>query len=214
MAVVQNTLIGSSSGQVDSIVFQSWKGRNVMRSMPYEYVDLNSGAQQAQRVRFKAATVFYSVAQIVLRPLFLRVSSRRLPLNQFIHMNIDAWDPGVTVMNEAKLSSVFLGRGDLLRFANVECKWATGYNSAVQAYVYTGADYVQGDYIVFIIIYNISQNTVFVQAVENWNGYNAFYSNEEPLSMDIVYAWIGGFSVIYGKFATPVLVKGQYIEIE
>ena len=52
MAIVQNTLIGRSSGRVGNAVFTQWKGKNVLKQKPEIVTNPRTALQQQQRSRF------------------------------------------------------------------------------------------------------------------------------------------------------------------
>lgn len=58
MAIVQNPIIGRSSGRFGTGIFQTQFSNNILRAMPGSYRDLRSPAQLAQRWKFKIAAEF------------------------------------------------------------------------------------------------------------------------------------------------------------
>lgn len=58
-AVVQNPIIGRAKNKLGGVVFQTWKGKNVLRSKPLTVANPKTDKQVAQRNKLSAAVDIY-----------------------------------------------------------------------------------------------------------------------------------------------------------
>lgn len=59
MAVVQNPIIGRAQNKLGGVIFQTWKGKNVLRSKPITVANPRTDAQVAQRNKITEAVSVY-----------------------------------------------------------------------------------------------------------------------------------------------------------
>lgn len=90
MAIIKKGILGGFSNKVGNVVGSTWKGINTMRSLPAQYNDANSVAQQANRSTFKYFSAFGSqLLTGIIRPLWDWQAKRMSGYNLFIKRNID-----------------------------------------------------------------------------------------------------------------------------
>ena len=90
MAIIKKGILGGFSNKVGNVVGSTWKGINTMRSLPAQYNDANSVAQQANRSTFKYFSGFGSqLLTGIIRPLWDWQAKRMSGYNLFIKRNID-----------------------------------------------------------------------------------------------------------------------------
>lgn len=90
MAIIKKGILGGFSNKVGNVVGSTWKGINTMRSLPAQYNDANSEAQQANRSTFKYFATFGSqLLTGIIRPLWDWQAKRMSGYNLFIKRNID-----------------------------------------------------------------------------------------------------------------------------
>lgn len=90
MAIIKKGILGGFSNKVGNVVGSTWKGINTMRSLPAQYNDANSMAQQANRSTFKYFSGFGSeLLTGIIRPLWDWQAKRMSGYNLFIKRNID-----------------------------------------------------------------------------------------------------------------------------
>lgn len=121
MAIIKKGILGGFSNKVGNVVGSTWKGINTMRSLPAQYNDANSVAQQANRNTFKYFAGFGSqLLTGIIRPLWDWQAKRMSGYNLFIKRNIDYRNA-----NEAEWSieDLIISQGRLCQ--------AEGINSAV-----------------------------------------------------------------------------------
>lgn len=66
MAVVQNPITGRSRNKFASAIFQTWKGKNVLRSKPLTVANPQSPAQKTQREKLKQMVKLYRLISGVI----------------------------------------------------------------------------------------------------------------------------------------------------
>lgn len=90
MAIIKKGILGGFSNKVGNVVGSTWKGINTMRSLPAQYNDANSEAQQANRSTFKYFAGFGSqLLTGIIKPLWDWQAKRMSGYNLFIKRNID-----------------------------------------------------------------------------------------------------------------------------
>lgn len=90
MAIIKKGILGGFSNKVGNVVGSTWKGINTMRSLPAQYNDANSVAQQANRSTFKYFSAFGSqLLTGIIKPLWDWQAKRMSGYNLFIKRNID-----------------------------------------------------------------------------------------------------------------------------
>lgn len=100
MAIIKKGILGGFSNKVGNVVGSTWKGINTMRSLPAQYNDANSVAQQVNRSTFKYFSGFGSqLLTGIIRPLWDWQAKRMSGYNLFIKRNIDHYNA-----NEAEWS--------------------------------------------------------------------------------------------------------------
>ncbi len=98
MGVLTRGILGGFSNKVGPVVGSSWKGIDVIRSMPLSVANPNTPAQQAQRGRFSVITEFAStLLGSVVKPLWDRNAKQMSGYNAFIQENIKAVKPDLTI---------------------------------------------------------------------------------------------------------------------
>lgn len=211
MAVVQNTLIGRSSGSVGATTMQKWKRLNVLRSKPSIQYQPNTPAQVDQRIRFGGCSDFYIQNMSVLKPVFDRLAGGASAFNTFITKNIGCWNQGDPKIAIDKMAKLFLGKGHLTEYADASCYWSFVPYWGFTSIVYSGVDWKNTDYYTIVIIYNYTTGQSYCEQVYNWNGRNAVLSDIIGVDGELVVAWSVSYSVKYGKFSNTQFVVGQRI---
>lgn len=114
MAIIKKGILGGFSNKVGNVVGSTWKGINTMRSLPAQYNDANSVAQQANRSTFKYFSAFGSqLLTGIIRPLWDWQAKRMSGYNLFIKRNIDyrnaneeEWSIEDLIISEGRLCQV------------------------------------------------------------------------------------------------------------
>lgn len=121
MAIIKKGILGGFSNKVGNVVGSTWKGINTMRSLPAQYNDANSVAQQANRSTFKYFSAFGSqLLTGIIRPLWDWQAKRMSGYNLFIKRNIDYRNANES---EWSIEDLIISQGRLCQ--------AEGINSAV-----------------------------------------------------------------------------------
>ena len=87
MAIVQNTLIGRSSGRVGNAVFSQWKGRNVLKQKPEIVTNPRTALQQQQRSKFVTLMALGKSLRTALQLGFKEYANQMSWLNRFMSTN-------------------------------------------------------------------------------------------------------------------------------
>lgn len=87
MAIVQNTLIGRSSGRVGNAVFSTWKGRNILKQKPEIVANPRSALQQANRAKFTTLLALGRLLRLIIVMGFKEYSGQMSWLNRFMRTN-------------------------------------------------------------------------------------------------------------------------------
>ena len=121
MAIIKKGILGGFSNKVGNVVGSTWKGINTMRSLPAQYNDANSVAQQANRSTFKYFSGFGSqLLTGIIRPLWDWQAKRMSGYNLFIKRNIDyrnanesEWSIEDLIISQGRLCQVVATRAEV-----------------------------------------------------------------------------------------------------
>jgi len=93
MAIIKRGILGGFQKKIGNVVGSSWKGIDVMRSLPVSVANPRTAPQQSQRNKF-SQTVAFAVAILaeVIKPLWDRFAQFQSGYNAFISANIDYFD--------------------------------------------------------------------------------------------------------------------------
>lgn len=90
MARIKQGILGGFSGRVGNVVGSSWKGIDVIKSMPLSVSNPKTTAQTNQRNKFAGVVNFASqINAAVIKPLNDRFALRQSGYNAFVARNID-----------------------------------------------------------------------------------------------------------------------------
>lgn len=110
MALLKRGILGGLSGKVGNVVGSSWKGLEVLRTLPLSVANPNTASQQAQRGAFGASVAF---AQMILtgaiKPLWDRFVQAQSGFNAWISANISEF----TTAGLQTPAAVVMSRGNL-----------------------------------------------------------------------------------------------------
>lgn len=122
MAIVQNTLIGRSSGRVGNAVFSQWKGRNVLKQKPEIVTNPRTALQQQQRSKFVTLMALGKSLRPALQLGFKEYANQMSWLNRFMSTNngsgvlnfvaeYNVWETDLSkiVISEGSLNPTFIG---------------------------------------------------------------------------------------------------------
>lgn len=90
MGKIPQGILGGISGKIGGVVGSSWKGINVLKTLPLSVANPKTAAQIAQRSKFSNTVSFAGIilAQVI-KPLWDRFASRMSGYNDFIKTNIN-----------------------------------------------------------------------------------------------------------------------------
>ncbi|WP_396188978.1 DUF6266 family protein [Flavobacterium sp.] len=118
MATYNKGILGAFSGKVGPVVGATWRGKDVMRSLPKKGNRLPTESQQVQRKKFTMTTEFISGIQPVVKRYFGRDNGNKTRRNQamsyLMKEAIVFNDPDY----EWDFSKILISKGDLLGIDN------------------------------------------------------------------------------------------------
>lgn len=165
MGVIKRGILGGFQGKVANVVGSSWKGIDVMKSLPLSVANPNTAAQQTQRGKFASVVAFAKIILVsVIKPLWDRFAQGQSGYNAFVSTNIDLFDsdglatPADLVISQGSLTGAPIA---LLTATNgdptVTINWVNNGGSGSA---------VNGD-LAYGVVYNETQNTVGYQELNN-----------------------------------------------
>jgi hypothetical protein len=93
MAIVQNTLIGKSSGSVGGTTFTTWKGKNVLKSKAVVVANPRKPKQVARRDVFTTLLSWFRLIASVVNVGFIEMAKGMSSYNAFMSYNLlYGWD--------------------------------------------------------------------------------------------------------------------------
>lgn len=128
MATYNKGILGAFSGKVGPVVGATWRGKDVMRSLPKKSNRLATAFQQQQRSKFTMATEFLSSVQPVVSRYFGGNTGLKTRRNQAMSYLMKE----AIVFNEPNYewdyTKVLISKGDLLGINNGQVAAGTGQN--------------------------------------------------------------------------------------
>jgi hypothetical protein len=113
MAIVQNPIVGRSSGKFGNAIFSKNYTKNVLRSKPIEVVDAGSDAQLAQRHNMSVVVAFVSDLLAFIRAGFRGYTTNMSAFALAIAANLPAGLKSVGINSKIDPSYAELSRGNL-----------------------------------------------------------------------------------------------------
>lgn len=90
MGKIPQGILGGVSGKVGSVVGSSWKGINVIKSLPLSVANPKTAGQVAQRTKLANVSAFASgIVATIIQPLWNRFAQKASGYNDFVRANID-----------------------------------------------------------------------------------------------------------------------------
>ena len=87
MAQVNNPIIGHARGKVGSVVFSTWKGKNIIKEKPATVANPRTANQIANRSRFVAMIALAKLLRPLLPTGFREYASKVTWMNRFMTVN-------------------------------------------------------------------------------------------------------------------------------
>ncbi len=104
MGKIKAGILGGFSGRVGNVVGSSWKGIDVVKSMPLSVSNPRTTNQTNQRSKFAGVVNFASqINSAVIKPLNDRFALRQSGYNAFVSRNIDAFANDGTIEHYADI---------------------------------------------------------------------------------------------------------------
>ncbi|MCX2430164.1 DUF6266 family protein [Pedobacter sp. GR22-10] len=163
MGIIKKGILGGFSGKVGQVVGSSWRGLDVMRSLPKKSNSEPSNEQLEQRQKFGLVVNFLSPLKGMLEKTYGRVSGSKSKFNLALSYHIQEAITGVMPNLEIDFSKVVLSRGELLgpKAATVAVNTVAEINFNWQANSGTGLS--SDDDQVIMVLYNPSKKLHVVE---------------------------------------------------
>lgn len=162
MSVVQNPIVGRSSGKFSNAIFSKWKSKNTLRSKPLVVNQPNTDAQLEQRNAFKAAVAYARSILFFLRFSLKSISIDMSEFNTFIRKNVGNIASPSFKFNPAAVADLVFSAGTLPPLTVVDIPSVAGLDLTFEwdnTYL-TELRNVNDE--VSIIIYNITTDTIVI----------------------------------------------------
>jgi hypothetical protein len=119
MAIVQNPIVGRSSGKFANAIFSKNYQKNIIRSKPIEVRDAKSTAQLNQRQAFKVIQTLMSALLPVVRIGFLGIATDKSAFSHAMKVNLPEALTGTAGAKTIDPSKLELSSGTLAQLQNV-----------------------------------------------------------------------------------------------
>lgn len=206
MSVVQNPIVGRSSGKFSNAIFAKWKDKNTLRSKPLVVVQPNTLQQLEQRSVFAAAVRYARFVIVFLRYSLRSFSVSMSEFNSFIKLNISLIDRATKKFAVATISQLRFALGSFSPLLDV-----TFVSASPSALVVTWdniaipPDY-SDDMSVSFIVYNLTKDILLqFSNVENWVVGSATLTVDFAIS-DVVHVFAIANSTNLSNFSTSQYV--------
>lgn len=128
MGTYNKGILGAFSGKVGPVVGATWRGKDVMRSLPKKGNRLATEFQQAQRSKFAMTTEFLSGVQPVIKRYFGNDTGLKTRRNQAMSYLMKEAIVFNDLNYEWDYTKVLISKGDLLGINNGAVIAGTGQN--------------------------------------------------------------------------------------
>lgn len=113
MAVIKRGILGGFSGKIGNVVGSSWKGVDVIKSLPLSVANPQTAAQTTQRNKMTTAVRFSRILlAAIIQPFWNPFAQRQSGYNAFVSENIASLDEN----GIATPAAFYSQRGSLLGF--------------------------------------------------------------------------------------------------
>lgn len=114
MGTYNKGILGAFSGKVGPVVGASWRGKDVLRSLPRKGTRVASEAQVLQRLKFSTVTAFLMPLQPILSRYYGNGNALKTRRNQAMGYHMEEAVTYVDPNYEMILNKVQISKGDLL----------------------------------------------------------------------------------------------------
>lgn len=166
MAVTQNTLIGRTRGRLGAVTFSTWKGQNVVRTLPVSPFIPDTPAQRAQQDVIRNATKFYQSQSTQFIDV---LSQNRMEVNNFqyyMRKNSQLFTSANGIIDPYKAKNFYLGNGDLLQPTSSVSFFPHNPYLQVDINLNINPKYIGLAGEVAVLIYNGQQNNITRYSIE------------------------------------------------
>lgn len=131
MSVVQNPIVGRSSGKFSNAIFSKWKSKNTLRSKPLVVNQPNTNEQIVQRTKFSYAVLYARTILFYIRLSFASLSQSMSEFNMWIKKNIAYVDEATGQFHAANMADLTFSSGPLPGFTGLNTVQTVGHGLTV-----------------------------------------------------------------------------------
>jgi hypothetical protein len=161
MSIVQNPIVGRSSGKFSNAIFSKWKDKNTLRSKALVVNQPNTADQLTQRSVFAASVRYARMVLSLIRFTLKTVAVSMSEFNYYMKMNTRLVDPITYAYTPVNVPSLRFALGAFTALVNVAITSATASAVALSwSVAVTPPDY-EADMQVSFVIFNATMDELF-----------------------------------------------------
>lgn len=205
MGTFKKGILGGFSGKVGTVVGSSWRGLNVMRSLPKRSKNGATPLQVSQRLKFAAAMAFLSPLTSVLASYFGAPSGIFSRLNNAVSYHLKEAVAGNSPNYNIDYSKVIVSKGELIgaKNATVTATVAGKINAAWDDN--SGQVLAQPTDLLLLVLYNPAKSQfVIEQGPATREDGTAVIDIPATFSGDTLQVWMGFVNPELHKAATSL----------
>lgn len=169
MSIVQNPIVGRSSGKFSNAIFSKWKDKNTLRSKPLVVLQPNTPDQLTQRSLFAAAVRYARMVLSLVRFSLKSFSTSMSEFNSFMKLNIGLIDSATYKFAVATISSIRFSLGSLSLLSDFEIASASTSACVLNWETVTVPPDYDATMKVSCVIYNQTTDTLHIfQSAADW----------------------------------------------
>jgi hypothetical protein len=205
MGTYNKGILGAFSGKVGPVVGASWRGKDVLRSLPKRVKRIPTPQQESQRLKFTLMSGFLTPFYPILRHFYGSNSATQTRVNQAMsyHLKEAIIDDGTSF--EIDFTKVVMTKGDLVGLENPQVTAAAGGVLNFTWVDNSGQGQAKDDDDLVIALFEETTKTSLytLNGGERSSGNTDFTTPESLIGLNI-HVWIGVASKDEKRYATSV----------
>jgi hypothetical protein len=205
MGTYNKGILGAFSGKVGPVVGASWRGKDVLRSLPKRVKRIPTPQQESQRLKFTLMSAFLTPFYPILRRFYGSNSATQTRVNQAMsyHLKEAIIDDGTSF--EIDFTKVVMTKGDLVGLENPQVTAAAGGVLNFTWVDNSGQGQAkEDDELVIALFEETTDTSLFTLSGGERSSGNTVYTASTALIGLNVHVWIGVASSDEKRYATSV----------
>jgi hypothetical protein len=205
MGTYNKGILGAFSGKVGPVVGASWRGKDVLRSLPKRVKRIPTPQQELQREKFTVVSAFLTPFYPVLRLYFGGNSATQTRVNNATSYHLKEAVLFADDVFEVEYNKVVLTKGDLTGLENPQVAAAEGGELNFSWVDNSGQGQAKADDKLVVALHEVTTNTSLysLDAGERNDGSSTFDVPELLVGLE-VHVWLGVASASGKNYATSV----------